>query len=55
MWQEIDNKLVQEFSFKDFKEAFAFMTRVAVIADEMNHHPDRPVQNQKLLISRFWF
>jgi 4a-hydroxytetrahydrobiopterin dehydratase len=40
MWQEIDNKLVQEFSFKDFKEAFAFMTRVAVIADEMNHHPD---------------
>lgn len=39
MWQTVDNKLYQKFSFKDFKEAFAFMSRVAAIADEMNHHP----------------
>ncbi|MFM1932002.1 MAG: hypothetical protein RL226_1305 [Bacteroidota bacterium] len=39
MWQESDNKLVREFRFKDFDEAFTFMTRVAFIAAKMNHHP----------------
>jgi 4a-hydroxytetrahydrobiopterin dehydratase len=40
MWQEIDNKLKREFEFSDFQEAFAFMTRVAFIAEKMNHHPN---------------
>lgn len=40
MWQEKDNKLVREFRFKDFQEAFTFMVRVAFIAEKMNHHPD---------------
>lgn len=39
MWREIDNKLVREFRFKDFQEAFTFMTRVALIAEKRNHHP----------------
>ena len=39
MWQEEDNKLVKEFEFKDFSAAFAFMTRVAIEAEKMNHHP----------------
>ncbi|MBN9481814.1 MAG: 4a-hydroxytetrahydrobiopterin dehydratase [Bacteroidetes bacterium 43-93] len=39
MWQEIDDTLVKTFTFKDFSEAFAFMTRVALIAEKMNHHP----------------
>ncbi len=39
MWQEIDNKLVREFRFKDFQVAFTFMTRIAFIADQLNHHP----------------
>ena len=39
MWREIDNKLVREFRFKDFQEAFTFMTRVALIAERMDHHP----------------
>lgn len=39
MWQERDNKLVREFRFKDFTEAFTFMTRVAFIAEKHNHHP----------------
>jgi 4a-hydroxytetrahydrobiopterin dehydratase len=39
MWQEIDNKLYKTFEFKDFSEAFAFMTRVALLAEKMNHHP----------------
>ncbi|WP_405520461.1 4a-hydroxytetrahydrobiopterin dehydratase [Spirosoma sp. KNUC1025] len=39
MWQEQDNQLVREFKFADFSEAFAFMTRVALIAEKMDHHP----------------
>ena len=32
--------LVKEFSFKDFNEAFGFMTRIALKADKMDHHPE---------------
>jgi 4a-hydroxytetrahydrobiopterin dehydratase len=39
MWKEENNFLTREFTFKDFKEAFAFMTQVALIAEKMNHHP----------------
>lgn len=39
MWQEKDNKLYRKFEFKNFSEAFAFMTRVALEAERMNHHP----------------
>lgn len=39
MWQEQDNQLVREFTFANFSEAFAFMTRVALTAEKMDHHP----------------
>ncbi len=39
MWIETDNKLYRKFEFADFSEAFAFMTRVAMEAEKMNHHP----------------
>ena len=39
MWIETDNKLYRKFEFVDFSEAFAFMTRVAIEAEKMNHHP----------------
>ena len=39
MWKEENNKLKRTFAFKDFSEAFAFMTRVALIAEKQNHHP----------------
>jgi 4a-hydroxytetrahydrobiopterin dehydratase len=38
-WKEENNCLKKTFTFKDFSEAFAFMTRVALIAEKMNHHP----------------
>jgi 4a-hydroxytetrahydrobiopterin dehydratase len=38
-WKEENNELVAQLKFKDFKEAFAFMTEVAIIAEKMNHHP----------------
>ena len=39
MWEQKDNKLCRSFQFKDFTEAFGFMTRVAIIAEKMDHHP----------------
>lgn len=38
-WQELDNSLYQQYTFTDFSEAFAFMTRVALVAEKMDHHP----------------
>ena len=40
MWKEENNTLVRTFEFKDFREAFAFMTRVAFLAEEHGHHPN---------------
>ena len=39
MWKEENNKLYKKFTFKNFSEAFAFMTRVAIEAEKMDHHP----------------
>jgi len=39
MWPEKDNKLYKAFEFKDFSQAFSFMTRVALLAEKKNHHP----------------
>jgi 4a-hydroxytetrahydrobiopterin dehydratase len=39
MWKEENNKLTKTFVFKDFIEAFGFMTKVAIVAEKMNHHP----------------
>jgi 4a-hydroxytetrahydrobiopterin dehydratase len=39
-WQLEDNKLTRRFKFRDFKEAMAFVNRVAGLAEEEGHHPD---------------
>ncbi len=39
MWTEKENKLYRKFEFRNFSEAFAFMTRVAFAAEKMDHHP----------------
>ncbi len=40
MWTEEENQLKRSFTFKDFSEAFAFMTRVAFLAEAQQHHPN---------------
>jgi 4a-hydroxytetrahydrobiopterin dehydratase len=40
MWIEANNKLSKTFQFRDFSEAFAFMVRVAMAAEKMDHHPN---------------
>jgi 4a-hydroxytetrahydrobiopterin dehydratase len=39
-WIEKDNQLTQTFTFKDFKDAWAFMSKVALLAEKMGHHPN---------------
>lgn len=41
-WKETKNggAIAKNFKFKDFNEAFGFMTRVALLADKMDHHPE---------------
>jgi 4a-hydroxytetrahydrobiopterin dehydratase len=39
MWKEENNRLTKTFRFADFNQAFGFITRVALAAEKMNHHP----------------
>ncbi len=39
-WKEEENMLKRSFKFKDFIEAWSFMTKVAMVAEKMNHHPE---------------
>jgi 4a-hydroxytetrahydrobiopterin dehydratase len=39
-WEERDGALHAEFEFADFSEAFGFMSRVALLAEQAGHHPD---------------
>ncbi|SOC00084.1 4a-hydroxytetrahydrobiopterin dehydratase [Stappia indica] len=41
-WREVDGRdaISRSFLFKDFNAAFGFMTRVALVAEKMNHHPE---------------
>ena len=40
MWHEADNKLTRSFTFKNFRDAFVFMSEVAEVAETLDHHPD---------------
>jgi 4a-hydroxytetrahydrobiopterin dehydratase len=40
MWTEKNNALCAEFEFRDFTQAFAFMTEVAFASEKLNHHPN---------------
>ena len=40
MWVEEDLKLVNQYKFKDFKEAMKFINEVAMICEKVNHHPE---------------
>lgn len=50
-WPEVDGCLRRDFVFVDFAEAFAFMSRVAAVAEELDHHPDWSNSWNKVSIS----
>lgn len=52
-WTIDDEKLVRSFKFKDFKEAFAFIARVALLVEQEGHHPDIFNSWNKVKLS-FW-
>jgi 4a-hydroxytetrahydrobiopterin dehydratase len=41
-WRELSGRdaIAKKFTFKDFNQAFGFMTRVALVAEKMDHHPE---------------
>jgi 4a-hydroxytetrahydrobiopterin dehydratase len=39
-WQNQNNKLTREYKFQNFQEAFDFVSKIAVIAEQVGHHPD---------------
>ena len=51
MWTEENNKLKKTFVFKNFVDAFAFMTKVAMIAEKSDHHPEWSNVYNKVTIS----
>ena len=50
-WNESDGALRAEAAFADFAEAFAFMTRVGLVAQEQGHHPDMAISWNKVDIT----
>jgi len=52
-WAEVDGKLHRDFEFADFSEAWAFMQRVAEVAEELDHHPDWSNSWNKVTIDLF--
>lgn len=39
-WKFLNNGIRKDFVFKDFSEAFAFLTRIAMLSEKMNHHAE---------------
>lgn len=52
-WKEENNKLTQTFTFKDFKQAWAFMSQVALTAEKADHHPNWSNVYNKVTIELF--
>ncbi len=40
IWKEVNSALEKEFEFNNFIEAFAFLTKVAMLSERANHHPE---------------
>ena len=52
-WNEVDGKLEREFELASFKDAIAFVNRVADLAEAENHHPDIEI-HYKNVVLRWW-
>ena len=50
-WQRRGNEITRTWSFADFKEAMAFVTRVALFAEAANHHPDIDIRYSKVTLT----
>jgi 4a-hydroxytetrahydrobiopterin dehydratase len=54
-WEVLDNKKIRKkFTYKDFKEALAFINEVGKIAEEEQHHPDIHLVSYKNVVIELW-
>lgn len=49
-WNYEAGALVRDYSFADFNQAFAFVTRLALTAEKANHHPDIDIRYNKVRV-----
>tara|TARA_Y100000991_G_C21905630_1_gene320026 strand:- start:170 stop:469 length:300 start_codon:yes stop_codon:yes gene_type:complete len=49
-WKIMSNYIEREFNFSDFIEAFSFMTKIALICEKLNHHPNWENVYSKIII-----
>lgn len=50
-WEHEGKKLVKTFTHNSFLEAIAFVNRVAVVAEQYNHHPDFDINFKRVMLS----
>lgn len=50
-WKYEAGALVREYSFADFNQAFAFVARLAMIAEKAGHHPDIDIRYNKVRVA----
>jgi 4a-hydroxytetrahydrobiopterin dehydratase len=52
-WSEVENALERTFTFRDFREALAFVNRLGELAEAENHHPDIAIHYKEVTL-RWW-
>jgi len=50
-WEQEDNQIVKQFKFKNFVGSMGFVTKVAILAERADHHPDILIEYSKVRIS----
>lgn len=49
-WQRVGNEIERTFTFKNFREALAFVVHVGLLAERMNHHPDIEIRYRQVTL-----
>jgi 4a-hydroxytetrahydrobiopterin dehydratase len=50
-WERIGNAILKQYAFGGFKEAVAFVNRVAALAEELGHHPDILIEYDRVTLT----
>jgi 4a-hydroxytetrahydrobiopterin dehydratase len=50
-WRYENGTLVRDYTFDDFQQAFAFVTRMALMAEKKDHHPDIDIRYNKVRVA----
>ena len=50
-WAQDENRIVKQFKFKNFVESMGFVTKVAILSERVDHHPDILIEYSKVTIT----